>query len=178
MARRESRGRLTAREMEVVQLAAQGLTDKAIAKQLGIGEGTVNTHWTRIRDKTGGENRTELVTKILAAEAEEANAALRVQISRLTNELARLTTTHGSIGNEESYRELVLLLPQPVVVCDEDFKVVIANYKTHEILRYTPFEIVGMSVDLLIPARERGERVRVLQGLFDACPPPPYRTLS
>lgn len=44
------RRHLTAREREVAQLAADGLTDKAIGLALGITENTVGVHITHIAD--------------------------------------------------------------------------------------------------------------------------------
>lgn len=43
----------TAREQQVVQLLIQGMTNKAIAQQLGIVEDTVKKHLTHIYDKLG-----------------------------------------------------------------------------------------------------------------------------
>ncbi len=44
-------GRLTPREREVLQALAQGSSDKEIARQLHVGEGTVHTHVTNILSK-------------------------------------------------------------------------------------------------------------------------------
>jgi DNA-binding CsgD family transcriptional regulator/tetratricopeptide (TPR) repeat protein len=48
---------LSAREVEVLQLLADGATDVAIADQLSISVRTVNGHVTSILGKTGSENR-------------------------------------------------------------------------------------------------------------------------
>jgi DNA-binding NarL/FixJ family response regulator len=52
---------LTEREMEVLQLLAQGLANKQIAHQLGISEHTVKFHVSAIYGKLGATNRTEAV---------------------------------------------------------------------------------------------------------------------
>ena len=59
------RHELSGREEEVVNLAAQGLTDNGIAHKLGISPGTVNGYWARIRSKLGQRSRTELVAVYL-----------------------------------------------------------------------------------------------------------------
>lgn len=52
---------LTEREMQVLQLLAQGLANKQIALQLGISEHTVKFHISGIYSKLGVTNRTEAV---------------------------------------------------------------------------------------------------------------------
>jgi predicted ATPase/DNA-binding CsgD family transcriptional regulator len=49
---------LTAREVEVLRLVAQGLTDAQVADQLVISPRTVNTHLTSIYNKLGVDTRT------------------------------------------------------------------------------------------------------------------------
>ena len=48
---------LTAREVEVLRLAAKGLTNNEIAEELGLSEKTIAHHLTRIFNKTSSENR-------------------------------------------------------------------------------------------------------------------------
>jgi DNA-binding NarL/FixJ family response regulator len=49
--------RLTEREREVLEVAAEGLTARQIATRLGVRERTVTTHLARIYDKLGVSNR-------------------------------------------------------------------------------------------------------------------------
>ncbi len=51
---------LTAREHQIAALVCQGVTDKDIARKLGIGFSTVRTHLQRMFDKLGVHNRTQL----------------------------------------------------------------------------------------------------------------------
>jgi two-component system nitrate/nitrite response regulator NarL len=51
----------TAREMDVLQLLAEGLTNRAIASQLGISEHTVKFHVNAILNKFAAQSRTEAV---------------------------------------------------------------------------------------------------------------------
>ena len=50
---------LSAREREVLLLAAKGLSSKEVARQLFISERTVQTHLASIYDKLGSRNKTE-----------------------------------------------------------------------------------------------------------------------
>jgi DNA-binding NarL/FixJ family response regulator len=54
---------LTAREAEVLNLVAEGLSNKAIAFQLGISDHTVKFHVTAIMTKLAAQSRTEAVVK-------------------------------------------------------------------------------------------------------------------
>ncbi len=51
---------LAARELEILRLVADGMTDNEIGKQLYISPRTVQNHLTRIREKTGLRRRAEL----------------------------------------------------------------------------------------------------------------------
>jgi DNA-binding CsgD family transcriptional regulator len=51
---------LAARELEVVRLVADGLTDNEIGKQLFLSSRTVQDHLARVRRKTGLRRRPEL----------------------------------------------------------------------------------------------------------------------
>lgn len=51
---------LTARERVIVELATKGLTNKDIARQLDLTEGTVKVHIYNVFKKAGLRNRTEL----------------------------------------------------------------------------------------------------------------------
>jgi DNA-binding CsgD family transcriptional regulator len=53
---------LTAREREVVALLAEGLSNKAIARKLGISVDTAKYHVGRVIDKLDATSRTEAVT--------------------------------------------------------------------------------------------------------------------
>jgi DNA-binding NarL/FixJ family response regulator len=51
---------LTSRELEILELVAEGERDMDIAEQLFISVRTVHSHLARIRDKTGQRRRSEL----------------------------------------------------------------------------------------------------------------------
>jgi DNA-binding NarL/FixJ family response regulator len=52
---------LTAREREIVRMAAQGLRNRMIAERLGITEGTVKLHLHHVYEKLGVSGRVELL---------------------------------------------------------------------------------------------------------------------
>lgn len=54
---------LTPRELEVLEVLAQGLSNRAIAARLAISEHTVKFHVSSIFAKLGAENRTDAVRR-------------------------------------------------------------------------------------------------------------------
>lgn len=54
---------LTARELEVLQLVAAGMSNRAIADELVLATGTVKAHVSRIMGKLDADNRTEAVAR-------------------------------------------------------------------------------------------------------------------
>jgi NarL family two-component system response regulator LiaR len=56
---------LTARELEVLRLAARGLSNKEIGRRVGISDRTVQGHLANIYGKLGVAGRTEAVTEAL-----------------------------------------------------------------------------------------------------------------
>jgi DNA-binding NarL/FixJ family response regulator len=54
---------LTAREVQVIELLAEGLANKAIAARLGISDQTVKFHLASISGKLGAANRTDAVRR-------------------------------------------------------------------------------------------------------------------
>ncbi len=52
---------ITRREMEILGLVAEGLSNREIAERLFVSENTVKTHCSRAFDKLGARRRTEAV---------------------------------------------------------------------------------------------------------------------
>jgi NarL family two-component system response regulator LiaR len=58
--RREELG-ITRREVDILELIAQGLSNREIAEKLFVSENTVKTHSSRVFDKLGAKRRTQAV---------------------------------------------------------------------------------------------------------------------
>ena len=56
---------LSPREVEILRLLAQGLSNRALSRELFISEATVKTHLVHIYDKLGVDNRTAAITTAL-----------------------------------------------------------------------------------------------------------------
>lgn len=52
---------LSDQETSVLRLAAQGCTDREIARRMSVSEKTIDTYWSRIRQKLDARNRTHAV---------------------------------------------------------------------------------------------------------------------
>jgi NarL family two-component system response regulator LiaR len=52
---------ITPRELEILELIAQGLSNREIAGKLYVSENTVKTHSSRVFDKLGAKRRTQAV---------------------------------------------------------------------------------------------------------------------
>jgi DNA-binding CsgD family transcriptional regulator len=59
-ARREELG-ITPREVEILGLISQGLSNREIAEKLFVSENTIKTHSSRVFDKLGARRRTQAV---------------------------------------------------------------------------------------------------------------------
>lgn len=94
---------LSARETQLIVLASEGLTDKEIARFLGISNGTVVTMWSRMRAKLGISSRVSAVAVVVSA------------VSRLCE---RVTSLRGVTSEWGSHR--VLISAKNIVLsCDE-----------------------------------------------------------
>ena len=58
--KRENLG-ITRRELEILELIAQGMSNREIADKLYVSENTVKTHSSRVFDKLGARRRTQAV---------------------------------------------------------------------------------------------------------------------
>ena len=52
---------ITPRELEILELIAQGMSNREIADKLFVSENTVKTHSSRVFDKLGAKRRTQAV---------------------------------------------------------------------------------------------------------------------
>lgn len=87
------RALLSARQREIMDLVARGLTNKEIAQQLGLTDGTVKQHLAAIFPKLGVRNRTWAVSMWHQASGEDAE-----QVSMPTRRTAAQPS--GLVGDE------------------------------------------------------------------------------
>lgn len=142
---------LSPRELQLIQFAAQGLTDTAIALRLGISEATVGTYWGRVRIKIGPYNRTELVTIFLRAQQEEALNELREKNAALLAQLQAASSSASSLT-----AEIIENAPDAMILVTAEGILMSANLSAHEVFGYLPGEMAGLSLLALIPERFRG----------------------
>lgn len=67
---------LTQRQREIIPLVAEGLTNKDIARALGISPGTVAVHMWRLRDRVHRQGRTAIAIeglRLIAVEDAEGS---------------------------------------------------------------------------------------------------------
>lgn len=140
--------------MQIVRCAQRGMTDTAIAQELGISEPTVNTYWGRIRSKFGAHGRTELVAKVLHAEAEIALGALRAQIEALAHDIGA-KIQHASPS--DVYFELLENAKVAIVLTNEHSLIESVNAEAAALFGYTREELKGQEIGLLIPSELREE---------------------
>lgn len=95
---------LSPREAEIVGLCIEGLTNEAIALQLGLSLGTVNTYWVRIKLKVGGLGKTDTVARIIKERAEQALVDADLEVARLAEVAAEKEVC------EDDYRTALALL--------------------------------------------------------------------
>ena len=60
-ARKQENLGITRRELEILELVAQGMSNREIAEKLYVSENTVKTHCSRAFDKLGAKRRTQAV---------------------------------------------------------------------------------------------------------------------
>mgnify|MGYP006273950417 CR=1 FL=1 len=71
--------KITRRESEILDLVAQGLSNKEIGARLYISEGTVKNHLYRIMRKLNAGNRTELVIRLRSSQPDAVGAGATSQ---------------------------------------------------------------------------------------------------
>lgn len=147
------RAELSPREAQLLELAANGLTDTAIALKLGISEATVSTYWGRVRIKLGPYSRTELVSIVLRQEQEEALQRLREENETLVQELRE--RLQASTDQDALANQIIDNAPDAIVLVSGDGVVRQANARAQELFGYAEGEMNGLPLIELIPERLR-----------------------
>lgn len=141
--------RLSARETQLLELAAEGLTDSAIAHRLGISETTVSTYWSRIRTKVGPVSRTQLVAKALQRGYLHTIAALREENRRLAQGL------DAQVKGKDIYRHFIEEAADAILIVSEQGVIEMLNHAAADLFGWAEHELVGKHISMLLPERYR-----------------------
>lgn len=148
------RDSLSPREQQLLEFAAGGLTDQAIANNLGISLATVGTYWGRVRIKFGPYNRTELVALYLKEEATLAIDKLREENRHLLGQIdEQAKTTQMLQTTLELFRALVETAPDGILLVNGRGEIELANEQAEEMFGYSKDALLGVTVEKLIPER-------------------------
>ncbi len=152
---------LSERELQLLVHATKGLTDQAIANELGISLATIATYWGRIRIKLGPLNRTELVARYLEFKSTE-------EIFLLLNEAAMLRRQLETSKSEDSELMLALNhLPDAVTLVDDQANYLYVNEAYCQFTGYSPDDFVGQNFRAFFP-EGRQERLNAwLKGILE-----------
>ncbi|MEJ5170604.1 MAG: LuxR C-terminal-related transcriptional regulator, partial [Fimbriimonadales bacterium] len=113
------RKKLSPREAAILELAAEGRTDKEIARELGIRIATVNTHWSRIRLKLNVGSRTEAVSVVQRERASEVEAVLRSERDALLGTIATERNVQAELRRlVQRHRHMFERIPALIVATD------------------------------------------------------------
>lgn len=130
---------LSPRELQLLEFAASGLTDQAIANEIGISLATIATYWGRIRIKFGPLSRTEIVAMHLRGAADREIQTLRDQNELLKQQLQ---------SNDDLKGLLIYCLnecPDSVTILDQCGKMIYANQVASSWVGLSPTDIIGRS---------------------------------
>jgi PAS domain S-box-containing protein len=149
---------LSPREQQLLEFAASGLTDQAIANNLGISLATVGTYWGRVRIKFGPYNRTELVALYLKEEATSAIEKLRDENRHLLGQIEEQAKVTQMLQTSlELFRGLVETAPDGILLVGGHGEIEMANQQAEEMFGYKKDGLLGLPVEKLIPERYRDQ---------------------
>ncbi|ARU41398.1 hypothetical protein CCB80_09720 [Armatimonadetes bacterium Uphvl-Ar1] len=90
----------TKREITIIELAMQGLTDRDIAAELEISIHTVVTYWGRMREKYKTKSRTATVTCYLASLYESKLTTLQKENEKLSQRISSFKNGNSSYESD------------------------------------------------------------------------------
>ena len=151
---------LSEREEQVLLLSTKGLTDKEIAKKLGLSIATVNTYWVRIRTKLGGANRAELVASALNRNTEETLTARELENQRLIGEIIRRAEAEKAL-RESQERLQAIIDGSPVVIFLKDNlgRYMMVNKQFEQLIGKDRRELIGKRDSEVLP-QSQAEQAR------------------
>lgn len=100
-------GEISARKRQILELAAEGKTDKEIAQNLGIGFETVLSHWKELRTQLGAPSRTAVLAQILSQDQSKQTALAEAERDELLFQLAESNHLRAELAEaNEKLRQL------------------------------------------------------------------------
>jgi len=167
------RSGLSRRERQILELAATGFIDQAIANDLGISVPTVSTYWCRIREKYGRLNRAELVAKFVREREQVLATELRTKNERLAGQLDEASSRAVELEKEVATFEAMLdSAPDPVLIVDAEGVVRRANRLAAGLFGWDQEELIGLHVGELMTEAARAGHHRHREAYLAAMPGP------
>ncbi len=116
------------RERQVLECAAEGMTDKEIAAVLGISTETVNTYWRRIRQRFGAVNRAEVVALVTREKTADTLKLMSEENERLLFEIAQRKRAEAqALTSEMRWLSLLRHAPDIIHHCTLDGVILFTN---------------------------------------------------
>ncbi len=161
---------LSQRELQLLVHATKGLTDQAIANELGISLATIATYWGRIRIKLGPLNRTELVAIYLEYKSTE-------EIFQLLNE-AEILKRQLATSKQDDVDLLLAMnkLADAVVVVNDRAIISYVNEAFCRLTGYAPEEVSGKSFVDFYPEGRYELLASWLKGILEDSTNPEFTT--
>lgn len=98
---------ISARKRQILELAAEGSTDKEIAQKLGISIETVLSHWKELRTQLGAPSRTAVLAQILSQDQSKQTALAEAERDELLFQLAESNHLRAELAEaNEQLRQL------------------------------------------------------------------------
>jgi len=155
------REKLSQREGQLLEMAVSGMTDQAIANNLGISIATVGTYWGRIRIKFGPLSRTELVAIYLKDEATRVIDNLKSENSNLLAQIGQSAQAEQMLKTTlDLFRGLLENAPDAIILVSAEGFVELANEQACAMFGYSQDSMLGLAVEALIPNRYHEQHVR------------------
>lgn len=135
---------LSDRENEVLNLAAEGATDKETARLLKISTATVGTYWARMRAKLGVGGRTAIVARVLRAHHMEESLGAMGEADRHRQIAMRARHTEGrDLARAVQALADLECAPVPLIGLDCFGRIEFWNYAASRALGYAADDVMG-----------------------------------
>jgi PAS domain S-box-containing protein len=151
--------RFSRQEEKVLALSMTGLSDPEIADKMQIGLGTVRTFWKRIRSKTGGSTRAEVLETMARTAAHTNLPEEEAPNVQLLSEITRRQAAEQSAEAERRVVEALLDSVAEAVIVHDGNRIESSNRLASEKLGLKP----GTPFRALLEQVPSSDRSRMLQ---------------